>query len=165
MCKKFLAVFSTLALLTSLAACGAASSTNETISDPSVSTSEPKPSQAPEFSSMTLVDNDQFTVKITGVDTNGFLGYTLKVYLENKTDKKLMFSTEDVSVNGFMCDPFWAISVAAGKKANEEITFSEGDFEKNGIKTVEEIVFTLSIYDSNDILADDLLEQTFTFKP
>ena len=165
MMKRIFVLLSALTLVLSLAACGAAPSTNETLSNPSVSTSEPKPSQTPEFSPLTLVDNDQITVKITGIDADGFLGYTLKVFLENKTDKELMFSTDDVSVNGFMCDPFWASSVAAGKKANEEISFSEGDFEKNGITAVEEIVFTLSVYDSNDILADDLLEQTFTFKP
>ena len=165
MTKRIILTLAALVLVLSLAACGGAPSTNETLNDPSVSVSEPQPSQAPGFSPLTLVDNDQFTVKITGIDTRGFWGYTLKVFIENKTEKELMFSTEDVSVNGFMCDPFWAVSVAAGKKANEEISFSEGDFEKNGIESVEEIVFTLSVYDSNDILADDLLEQTFTVKP
>ena len=76
-----------------------------------------------------------------------------------------MFTTDAVSVNGFMCDPFWATSVAAGKKANESISFSENDLEKNNIESVEEIVFTLRIYDSNNWLAEDVLEETFTIKP
>ena len=165
MTKRIFMTLAALALVLSLAACGEAPSTSETGNDPSVSVSAPQQSQTAEFSPLVLVDNEQFTVKITGIDPKGFWGYTLKVFIDNKTDKELMFSTDDVSVNGFMCDPFWAVSVAAGKKANEEISFSEGDFEKNGIKTVEEIVFTLSVYDSNDILADNLLEQTFTVKP
>lgn len=164
MTKRIFLMLSALALVLSLAACGEVPSTNETL-NPSVSVSEPQQTQASEFSPLTLVDNDQFTVKLTGIDPKGFWGYTLKVFIENKTDRELMFSTEDVSVNGFMCDPYWAASVAAGKKANEEISFSEGDFSKNGIESVEEIVFTLSIYDSNDILADDLFKQTFTVKP
>ena len=164
MTKQFLLILAALALVLTLTACGEAPSTGETL-DPSVSVSEPKPTQAAEFSPLVLVDNDQFTVKITGIDPKGFWGYTLKVFLENKTDRELMFSTDDVSVNGFMCDPYWAVSVASGKKANEEISFSEGDFQKSGIEAVEQIVFTLCIYDSNDILADNLLEQTFTVKP
>ncbi|MBE6959557.1 MAG: hypothetical protein E7448_02405 [Ruminococcaceae bacterium] len=165
MIKRIFLTITALMLVLTLAACGEAPTTNETINDPSVSVSEPQQSQTAEFSPLVLVDNDQFTVKITGIDPKGTWGYTLKVFLENKTDKELMFSTDDVSVNGFMCDPFWAVSVAAGKKANEEISFSEGDFKKNGIESVEEIVFTLSIYDSNDFMADDLLEQAFTVKP
>lgn len=92
-------------------------------------------------------------------------GYTLKVFLENKTDKNLMFSADDVSVNGFMCDPFWACTVAPGKKANEKITFSEKSFQENGIEAVEEITFTLHIYDSNDFSAESVLKETFTVKP
>ena len=165
MMKRIFLMLAALAIVLSLAACGEAPSTDETNNDSSVSVSQPPESQTAGFSPLVLADNEQFTVKITGIDPNGFWGYTLKVFLENKTDQELMFSTDDVSVNGFMCDPYWAASVAAGKKANEEISFSEGDFQKNGIEAVEEIVFTLSIYDSNDILADDLLKQTFTVKP
>ena len=76
-----------------------------------------------------------------------------------------MFSVDDVSVNGFMCDPFWASTVSAGKKANEKITFSEKSFEENGIEAVEEITFTLHVYDSNDFSADSVLKKTFTIQP
>ena len=165
MIKRILLTLSALALVLSLAACGEAPSTDETVNNPSVSVTEPSQPETSNFSPLTLVDSDQFTVKLSGIDPKGFWGYTLQVFIENKTDKELMFSTDDVSVNGFMCDPYWAASIAGGKKANEEISFSEGDFERNGIEAVKEIEFTLSIYDSNDILADDLFKQTFTIKP
>ena len=176
MTKRILLTLSAVALVLSLAACGNTSSNEETTPSTSESTTteasgeETDPSadgdkQEESFAPLTLVDNDQVTVTITGVAENGFWGYTLKVFLENKTDKELMFSTDAVSVNGFMCDPFWAAAVAAGKKANEEISFSENDFEKNGIEAVEEIVFTLQIYDSNNFLAENVLEETFTIKP
>ena len=170
MIKRFFVTLSAFALLIPLAACGAAPSTEETgtATEPSASESTPsteETKQEEKFTPLTLVDNDQVTVTISDVEEKGFWGYTLKVFLENKTDKQLMFTTDAVSVNGFMCDPFWATSVAAGKKANENISFSESDFEKNNIKSVEEIVFTLRIYDSNNWLADDVLEETFTIKP
>ena len=117
------------------------------------------------FAEMVLVDNDDLIFKITGIDENGLMGYTLKVFLENKTDKELMFTAEDASVNGFMCDPFWAETVAAGKKSNTTISWFESEFEANGIETVEEIVFTLRAYDNADWLADDILNQEFTLNP
>ncbi|MBE6975856.1 MAG: hypothetical protein E7439_01480 [Ruminococcaceae bacterium] len=171
MFKKLLTAFAALALLTSLAACGPVSSTEETGTDPSAPTGQTAPSTTTAtegkkpFEEQVLVDNELVTVKLTGVDEKNFWGYTLKVFLENKTDKSLMYTIDNVSVNGFMCDPFWAVTVAGGKKANEEISFGEGDFEKNGIETVEEIAFTLRIYNSDDWLEEDLVNQTFTINP
>jgi hypothetical protein len=111
------------------------------------------------------VEDDNITVKFTGTEQDSLWGYTLKIFLENKTDKDLMFSVDDVSVNGFMCDPFWASTVSAGKKANEKVTFSEAAFAENGIEVVDEITFTLHVYDSNDLSADSLLKKTFTVNP
>ena len=76
-----------------------------------------------------------------------------------------MFTVESVSVNGFMCDPFWAESVAAGKKSNTSISWFASDFEDNGIQEVEEITFTLRVYDSNDFLAEDVFRDTITIQP
>ena len=92
-------------------------------------------------------------------------GYTLQVYLENKTDRNLMYAWDQVSVNGFMVDPFWAMSVAAGKKACSEISFLDSDLERNGIEAVSDIEFTLLVSDYDDWAADYLLEKTFTYNP
>jgi hypothetical protein len=89
----------------------------------------------------------------------------MKLFIENKEDENLMFSIRDASVNGFMIDPFWANEVAAGKKANETVTFLKSDLEKNGIETVEEITFTLVVYESDEITTEHLVEKTFTVKP
>lgn len=119
----------------------------------------------PAFEERTLVENDSVVMKLTGILEDPIWGYTLKVYLENKTDKNLMFSVEDAAVNGFMCDPFWAAEVRAGMKANEEISFSKSDFEANGIQKVTDILFTLHVYDSDDWMAEDYVNQTVTIKP
>ena len=119
----------------------------------------------PAFTEITLVDNDTCTMIIKGIDEENLFGYTLNVFLENKTDKELMFSMDGVSVNGYMCDPFWATTVSAGKKANEQITFFESDLEANGIENVEEISFTLNVYDNADWLAEYLVKESFTVNP
>ena len=117
------------------------------------------------FEEIVLADNENLTFKVTAVENDPIWGYTLKVFLENKTDKELMFSLDEVSVNGFMCDPYWAETVAPGKKSNTTISWFENTFAENGIETVEEITFTLRVYDSNDWLADDILNENFTVNP
>ncbi len=112
-----------------------------------------------------IVDDENCLFKITGVNPNGFYGYTLNVSLENKTNKNLMFSLDDVSVNDYMCDPFWAKSVTPGSKAVGHISFFESDFEELGITQVNKIKFTLNIYDEDDIYADYLIDKAYTIYP
>jgi len=156
------------AMILSLTACGNTTGSETEIPSTEVSntqtTTEVTESMADTaiFEELMLVNDENVTVKVTAIEEEGFWGYTLKVFLENKTDQELMFTVESVSVNGFMCDPFWAVSVAAGKKANEEISFSENDFEENGIASVEEIVLTLRVFDNEDWAADDLVNETIT---
>lgn len=119
----------------------------------------------PQLKNQILVDNDRCLVQITDIREDSVWGYTLKVYLENRTQKELMFSLEDASVNGFMCDPFWAVSVNAGMKANEEISFSRSALETCGIREVTEISFELKAYDANDWSAEKLLDEEITLYP
>lgn len=117
------------------------------------------------FQPIVLVDNDDICVKINSTESDSIWGYTLNVYLENKTDKELLFTVDDVSINRYMCDPFWAESVAAGMKSNSSINWFESSLEENSISDVKEIVFTLRVYDANDFYADDVLLKTFTITP
>lgn len=117
------------------------------------------------FAETVLIEDENCTVSITGIEDDSIWGYTLKAYLENKTDINLMFSLEDVSVNGFMCDPFWACSVSAGMKSHEDISFLADDFRRNGISAPSAIRFTLNVYDADNYTAEHLLSQSFTLYP
>ncbi len=125
---------------------------------PTTQTTQPA-TTTPAFEEQVLVETDSVLMKLTGVEDDPIWGYTLKVYLENRTDRKLMFSVEDASVNGFMCDPFWATEVTGGMKANQKISFSVSDFEENGIQEVKNIRMTLHVYDSDDWEAEDYVNQ------
>ena len=171
--KKIFALCAAAALAISMAACSS-SADSETSKPTGSDTTKPStqettqattpPTTAPAFQDIVLAETDDVTVKITGVDEKGLLGYTLNVYLENNTELELMFTVENVSVNGYMVDPFWADTVDAGKKANETITFLKSEFEKNGIEKVEEITLTLRVYDNGDWMADDIFKDTVTIK-
>ena len=111
------------------------------------------------------VDNETCTFAILSVDPDGEWGYTLNCYLENKTDSYLQFSWNDVSVNGYMCDPCWGDTVAPGKRAISQISFMNDSLKENSIEVVEEIEYTLRVSDEKDWFADPLVETVFQYKP
>ena len=178
--KKLMALIMVLSVLLTFAACGgeslAADVTDDVVPTPTAEKLESEeqedeqeeeaaPIQQPDFPETVIVDDENCTVKITGIDANNMWGYTLKVFLENKTDLNLMYSVDKVSVNGYMCDPFWAATVNAGMKANEEISFTADAFEKNGITDVTDITFNLRVYNDDDWAADALVDDMYVIYP
>ena len=76
-----------------------------------------------------------------------------------------MLTAEDVSVNGYMLDPYFSTSLAPGFTAFSDMYWNEEEFEENGIVDVEEIEFTLQVYDA-DIFDDDyLVEKNIILNP
>ncbi len=112
-----------------------------------------------------LVDNDDVSAVVIGYETDGIFGYEMKMFLVNKTDKELMFTMEDASVNGFMIDPYYAHTLMPGMCCFDEAIWSASDLEDNDIGTVEELEFTLRAYDAEDWMADDVLSETVTVTP
>lgn len=179
--KKLVSIALSAVLALSLVACGSSGSTTITASgaaDSAVSTeaapaaeptAAPEPTATPEpaFQEQTIVDNEYCTVILKDIDEDGMWGYSWKVYLENKTDKTLMFGLDNVSVNGVMADPFWAVSVAPGKKSNETISWSSSSLEENNIKPddITQVTFGLRVYDSDDWTADKFVNEEFTIYP
>ncbi len=111
-----------------------------------------------------LVDDQVLFIVEKVEDTDGDL-YTLNCYIANRTDKDLLISWDNVSVNGMMVDPFWASAVGAGKQLYTQISFFRSDLEAQSIETVSEIEFTLCAYDYSSFDGTAVLEQTLTYLP
>lgn len=118
--------------------------------------------RAPLSSDIVLVDNEYVTATVIGYNPNNLFGYSVEVFLVNKTNTEVMFSVDDASVNGFMLDPYFAKSVNAGKCTFDSISFS---IEDSGITTIEEIEFILRAYDFNNILAPDFANESVELIP
>lgn len=112
-----------------------------------------------------IIDNENVTVIVTGYDQDGLWGYTVNLFLVNKTDTTVMFSAEEVSVNGFMLDPFYASSVSAGKCEFSSMSWFDTDFEDNGIENVENIELTFRAYNEDDWSADDYANEMISLVP
>lgn len=116
-------------------------------------------------SDQVLVDNDQVSVIVIGYEPDSLWGYSVDLYLVNKTDNTLMYSVEDAAINGFMADPFFATNLTSNKCAFTSIDWSDSTLEENGIESIEEIEFTFRVYDYENWTGDDLVKETFTLNP
>lgn len=118
-----------------------------------------------EASDNVIVDNEYVTVIVTGYEEDEIWGYTVNVFLLNKSDKEIMYSVREASVNGYMVDPIFAAAVLPGKCAFDNISWSYTALEENGITDVEEIQFNLRAYDTGNILGDDFVNEVITLDP
>lgn len=107
-----------------------------------------------------LADNDQFQFIVIGFEKDDMNYQYMKVFINNKTDKTLMFSAENVAINGYMCDPYWAMSVAPGKMAMGRFSWSDADLSANGIESIEEVEFALEVYDDDTF--EDVAQGNYT---
>ena len=169
--KKILALFLAMLMLLSIVACDVEtppdnSGNNSSSGSQTNNNGESSNKAEITFNGLVAIDNAECTIKITEIDPNNMWGYTLKVQLENKSnDKTYMFSVENAAINGVQCDPFFATEVAAGKKANNEISFTKSELEKNGITDYTDIELTFRVYDTNDWMADDVAKETVHIYP
>ena len=89
------------------------------------------------------VETDDFAFTITGWHYDPvFNWYTVTATIKNKLSNDIWVTMDDVSVNGYMNDPFWATEIAAGKIAEVEIDFYN-PIKGNGIHNVE---YKLRVY-------------------
>lgn len=101
-----------------------------------------------EAGEVVLVDNDDFTMTLTGYDPEGSWGPTFEALVENKMDKDAYFGLRNIVVNGVMCSPAWSENVPAGKKTYTEISWFAEDLEGVGINYIESVRGQLNVYDS-----------------
>ena len=117
---------------------------------------------------LVLVDDDNITVIITDKGDDPIWGYTLDLFIENKTDAELMVSVDEASVNGYMADPFFAKSVQPGKCAFTSMSWSYSSLEDSGItdiSDIEEIEFKLRAYDYDNWDKKDYFSEVVTVEP
>lgn len=116
-------------------------------------------------SDIVIVDNEYVTAIVIGYDPYNLWGYTVNLFLRNKTDTEAMFSVDEASVNGYMVDPFWAESVIPGKCEFDALHFSARSLEEIGAEEVEEIEFVFRSHDYDDWFAVDYFNELVTLNP
>ena len=79
---------------------------------------------------------------------DGWLGTELKLLLENNSDKSITVQARNANVNGFMVSTMMSVDIAAGKKANDSLTFETSGLKDCGIKSIATMEFFFHIFDT-----------------
>lgn len=103
-----------------------------------------------------LYNQDGILIKGKYVDENSFWGTAVLLYIENSTDKNIGINCDNMSINGFMVQPYFSSTIYAGKKAIDDITIMATDLESNAITSVDDLEVNFHIYnaDSYDTICD-----------
>ena len=93
---------------------------------------------------------DEAGVKITAksLDMDGLFGPSIKLLIENNSEKSLTVQSRSASVNGYMIETMLSSDVAAGKKANDELIFASSDLEMADISVIADMEFSFHVFDS-----------------
>ena len=128
---------------------------------------EPKHETQP--TDLVLVDNDACALMICGFDPDGLLGYTAKAYIENKTDKEIMFAFRSGgSINGFECFPETdTMGIDAHTNVYMDIYYRDylDTYEANGKDPTSITEMVMPIVINNFNTRDIYVDETFTINP
>lgn len=105
-----------------------------------------------------LFANESCALTLESVGTDAWGNYGWTVSMMNKTGKELIFTVDQVYVNDCEADPFWAEYAPAGQTTTSAISWFSSTFDDCGIRSVDRVDFTLSVYPSGDgtnLLAQD----------
>lgn len=170
--KKKLAMSLAVVMLL-LSACGGPTSGGESSSSGQKNTSGPSAVPAPSSGGKTiqfnpsatveetvLVDESDIKITATGIKYTAY-DVKLSLSIENNSSQDLSFYSGTLgyncnSINGYMVDDgYLNADIAAGKKANETVSFSVGGLTLLGFSDIADIELGFSITDSN---YDDYLQ-------
>lgn len=175
--KRMFALLLSVTILLSFTACGGSQKETQpaatvpvtvpvdVIAAPTEAATQPSEAPAVLPDVIQLVDNENVTVVIDKIEHNDHTGMQLHIQCVNKTDRALMFSLDMVSVCGFMYDPMWAEEVSGGKTSISTVYFDTYALEQLGVASVDEITFTLRVYDSENWMEVPLVGEVFTIYP
>lgn len=112
-----------------------------------------------------VLDEQGVRITVLSLDSDNWFEPTINLLIENNLEKNLTVQARNTSVNGVMMDPYFSCDVAAGKKANGELTFSSTDFSDAGIKTLQSIELSFYVYETdtwNEVFSSAMVTITST---
>ena len=77
-----------------------------------------------------LYNEDGLRIVGKYVDENSIWGTAVLLYIENNTGKNIGVQADDMSINGFMVQPFFSATVYDGKMSINDITIMQSDLDK-----------------------------------
>ena len=114
-----------------------------------------------------LVDNEYVTVVYLGSEDDEDDGYLANLYTVNKTDTQITVDATNVSINGYMADPYYMESLDAGKSAFTTMNWLSSDLEeaKTDKANISNIEIEFDIYDEENSSREHFFNDKVTITP
>lgn len=158
--KKITLIFCLLLFLVMAMGSGSDSQDAETTKDTETSEVKKQDKKEVTVDEEVIFEENNIKITVTGLDTAGWMGPELKLLIENDSVQNITVQARLASVNGFMNDSLISEDVAASKKANTSITFSNTDLKNASIDTISNMQFSFHIFDTDswdDIIDSELI--------
>lgn len=100
-----------------------------------------------EIAGQEVYNENDIRISYTGIEYDDIYGVTVKLKIENGSDKHIIVYPDNSSINGIMVDAIMSQDVLAGKVANGKLAIFNSYLEDNNITKVENVETTLLIVD------------------
>ena len=107
--------------------------------------------EAPLLAETLVLDHEGLKITAKELDMNGSLGPTLRLLIENETNRNVTVQVRDMSVNGCMIAPLLSSAVGKGETKEDGIGFSARALKLGGINTFAELTFRFCVLDSETL--------------
>lgn len=161
--KKWLALnLSLLLMAMTVIGCGTSGNEQDADSESNVQaeeTSKDAQETAVSIEEQVLYDDKDIKITATGLE-DGWMGTELKLLIENNSSQGITVQARNANVNGYMVTTLMSVDVAAGKRANDSLTFETSGLKECGIETIAEMEFSFYIFDTDsweDIVSTDVI--------
>ena len=94
-----------------------------------------------------VYNENDIRISYTGIEYDDIYGVTVKLKIENGSDKHIIVQPDNSLINGIMVDAIMSQDVFAGKVANGKLKIFNSYLEDNNITKVENVETTLLILD------------------
>lgn len=113
----------------------------------------------------TLFSSSSFTIQSEGVQKTAEGDDALLLSWKNTGDKNLIALLEDVVVNGYAIDPFFAAGAEAHASGEGTVLFLKELTAPLGLDYIDEIRFTLTVCPEDAVYTDYLAHESLTLFP
>ena len=97
-----------------------------------------------------LFSNESCSLTLESVGKDAWGDYCWTVSMGNKTGRELVFTVDQVYVNEFEADPYWAEYAPAMQTKTSEISWFSSTLDACGVRSVDRVDFLLSVYPTGD---------------
>ena len=134
---------------------GSADGTEASTTDAADESTEEATGAAATITEQVLYNENDIKITATGLE-DGLFGTELQLLIENNSGQGVTVQARNANVNGYMVSTMMSADVAAGKKANDSLTFETSGLKECGIETIATMEFSFHIFNTEswDDIAD-----------